>query len=543
VADRPADEGVTIRSVSLGGSALSVAAQRGALPQWYTRCPVGADGWRAHAQQVRDTHGAEWLAPLAPAFAATGAAAERLQRAAAGGIVVTTGQQPGLFGGPLYTFSKAMSALALADALEAATGIPVAPVFWAATDDADWAESASTHVVGARGLERLALEGPPTDGVALSEVRLGDLSAARAALAAACGSAAHARVLQAVDAAYVPQATIGAAYVQLLRACFEPLGIAVLDASHVAVRRAADPFLRDALRKAPAVREALRARTTAIEAAGYAPQVELVDALSNVFVSTVESDQTGVRRVRTRVPIARAEATAREAEVGALGANVLLRPVLERALLPTACYVAGPGEYAYFAQVSSVAEALASAAPLAVPRWAGEVRPPDVDARLERLGLAEAQLFDAHTAEQAVARRHMDDTTADQLERLRVTLEAQMAALIDTLANDGGPVAPAVAEGLARDVAARLDRFERRLLAGVKRREVEAMREIAVLRAYVRPHGQSPERVLNAIPFLARFGPDVLLAMRDAAAGHARRLIEQGIVEPQPAGHGAVAAS
>ena len=68
-------------------------------------------------------------------------------RLAAGEVlVVTTGQQPGLFGGPIYTLSKALSALAFADALQSATGIPVAPVFWAATDDTDFKEASSIAI-------------------------------------------------------------------------------------------------------------------------------------------------------------------------------------------------------------------------------------------------------------------------------------------------------------------------------------------------------------------------------------------------------------
>jgi uncharacterized protein YllA (UPF0747 family) len=85
---------------------------------------------------VRASASRGWLYVLRPAFAASGAAAARLERVAAGrGIVVTTGQQPGLFGGPIYTWSKALSALTLADEIEATTGIPAAPVFWAANDD------------------------------------------------------------------------------------------------------------------------------------------------------------------------------------------------------------------------------------------------------------------------------------------------------------------------------------------------------------------------------------------------------------------------
>jgi bacillithiol biosynthesis cysteine-adding enzyme BshC len=519
-------EGLRIRRAPLGGSALSQAAQRGAVAEWYARCPRHTTEWRAHAEAVRASHGRDWLSPLSAAFGASGVAADRLARAAERGVVVTTGQQPGLFGGPSYTFSKAMSALALADALEAALELPVAPVFWAASDDADWMEAAVTHVATARGLATAQLVGPATEGVAMSDVPLGDLSAARAVLASACGSAAHGSVLELIDAAYVPHATIGGAYLQLLRALLEPLGIAVLDASHAALREAADPVLRLALRRAGAVRSALQARTHAITAAGYAPQVDVVDGLSLVFRTQLESVDGTTRRLRQRVPLEGAAAAAREAERGTLGANVLLRPVLERALLPTVCYLAGPGEFAYFAQVAPVAEALELAAPVAAPRWACEVVETRVLERQVELGLDDAALRDPHAAEQIMARARLDETVADTFERLRVTLDAQVRTLGESLAGDDAPVAPETVQGLTRDLTHTLDRFERRLLAGVKRRESEAMREVAAVRAALRPNGASPERVLNLMPLLVRYGTGVLPAMARAAAEHASALVQ-----------------
>jgi len=82
-----------------------------------------------------------------------------------------------------------------------------------------------------------------------------------------------------------------------------------------------------------------------------------------------------------------------------------------------------------------------------------------------------------------------------------------------------------VVEGLARDLAHRIDRFERRLLSGVKRLEHEAMRDVAAVRAALRPDGKSPERVLNFVPLLARYGTGLLERVRDAAASHARELV------------------
>lgn len=526
--------GLRLRTVALGGSALSRAVQHGTVgASWYAPRPATPAAWRAHVQAVRNrVAGRDWLSPLAAAFAATGAAAERLSRAAASGVLVTTGQQPGLFGGPTYTWSKALSALALADVLERETGTPVAPVFWAATDDADWMEAAVTHIASARGLQTLTLSGAPTEGVAMADVPLGDLREVRTTLATACGSSAHADVLAHVDAAYVPHATIGAAYVQFLRALLEPLGIAVLDAAHPALRMAADPLLREALRRAPAVRDGLRARATDIERTGHAPQVDVVDDLALVFRTQQATRDGEVARVRERVPVAEAAAVAREAEVGTLGANVLLRPVLERALLPTVCYLAGPGELAYFAQVEPVATALGAASPVVAPRWACELVDADALALLERLGLDEADLRDPHVAERRVARAQLDSNVADMLERLRVTLDAQVHALQDVLGGERAPVSDDVVNGLARDLGHRLDRFERRVLAGVKRRDSEAMREVAVVRAALRPLGQSPERVLNLVPFLVRYGPDLLQQMRAEAEGHARQLVTESATAP-----------
>ncbi len=520
-------DGVIVRTAPLGGSALSQAVQRGEVGgEWYSPRPTSPAAWRAHALQVRASlEGCDWLTTLAPAFAATGAAADRLAQAASRGVVVTTGQQPGLFGGPAYTWSKAMSALALADELATAIDMPVAPIFWAASDDADWIEAAFTHVATARGLQQLSMVGPPTDGIAMADVVLGDLTAARAVLAAACGSAAQASVLDALDAAYVPHATVGAAYVQLLRALLEPLGIAVLDAAHPAFRLASDRFLRHALTSAPAIAEGLSARTRAIEALGHTPQVDVVDGLSLVFQTKIGSNADRVQRVRTRIPVADAGSAAREAEPGTLGANVLLRPVLERSLLPTLTYLAGPGELAYFAQVAPIASAVGVPAPIVSPRWAGEVLDADAFHTLDRLALEEATLRDPHAAEQQVAQRLLDDGVRDTLERLRLAIEVQLRALRDSVEGAGSPVAPDVLAGLSRDLMHRLDRFEHRVLGGVKRHESEVMREVAFVRATLRPLGTSPERVLNLIPYLARFGVGLLGRLRDAAVPHAQSLV------------------
>ena len=143
-----------IDRLPLACGATARALLDGTLPAtWSAPRPATAAAWRERALAGRTAPlGRDWGWTLREAFASSGPAAARLARVSEGqGVVVTTGQQPGLFGGPLYTLVKALSALALADAIERATGVPAAPVFWAATDDTDFAEGASVALPTADG--------------------------------------------------------------------------------------------------------------------------------------------------------------------------------------------------------------------------------------------------------------------------------------------------------------------------------------------------------------------------------------------------------
>ena len=239
--------------------------------------------------------------------------------------MVTTGQQPGLFGGPAYTITKALSALALADELANGCGVPVAPVFWAATDDADWHEAAVMHVVGAEGLDRLSLAARPPTACPWPTCRSDRWRRSASSLRAAAARSADPRVLELVDSAYPERRHGGLAYVSWLRAMLEPLGISVLDASDPALRTAADRFLRGALRAAAVIEQALLARDGKRSGAGYGAQVDRVDGLSLVFESATACAPACPWRAAAR--------GGTHAPVGSLGGNVLLRPVLERALL------------------------------------------------------------------------------------------------------------------------------------------------------------------------------------------------------------------
>jgi uncharacterized protein YllA (UPF0747 family) len=304
---------------------------------------------------------------------------------------------------------------------------------------------------------------------------------------------------------------MGSAYVALMRRVLEPLGIAVLDASDTAVRVAAQPLLQQALRDAPSLAARLADRSAAIIAAGYDPQVADVPALSLVF------SYNGARK--SRVPIAQAAAVA-AAQSGTLGPNVLLRPIVEASILPTVAYLAGPGEVAYFAQVSAAADALGVDPPLALPRWSGTIIEPRIAALLERRHLTVDDLRDPHAPETRYARSAIPASARDAVDALRRSIAASLATLRGSQA-----VPDAVVDGAQQTMQHRVDRLERRLAAAVKRRDDAVMREFATLRAALYPNGTRQERVLNFVPPVARDGSMWIDAVRAAIRTHANTLV------------------
>lgn len=495
--------------------ALPAVAERGRddprASEWYAPRP-DSDGWRRRADEARSSIQPGWLETLLPAIEPAGAALRRIRAAADRGIVVTTGQQPGLFGGPLYTWLKALTALALADELERRLQIPVAPVFWAATDDSDLAEATVTTVSVSGGSDRIVLERSAERDTPVAVVPVGDVSDALDRVRAASGSAPHGAILELLREAYSAENTLGGAYVRLLRAVLEPFGVSVLDAAHPATRTAASPILRSALERAHAVGIRVQQRSEEIRQAGLRTQVRPVPGRTLVFA--VNGEQ------RRRIRMGEAAALADRAGPSELSPNVLLRPVVERCILPTIAYVGGPAEIAYFAQVGAVAEALELEAPLIVPRWSGFLIEPHVQRALDSLGVTLEELRDPHAVESRIAREEVPAEVQEVLHSARANIAQLGARLAGAVREAELPLSDATVQGAMRQLEHKLHRLDRRLLASVKRRGSVRLQLLATARGSLFPGEVPQERALNVIPLLARYGDDPLDSVLAAARNY-----------------------
>lgn len=451
-----------------------------------------------------------------------GAEAAMARLALPGALAVTTGQQPGLFGGPLYSLHKALSAVVLARELEARWARPVVPVFWSAGDDHDFAEANHAAWLTAEGtLTTVVLRERAPDAVLTPLYRepLGpEIVPLLDRLAAEVPTGAE--VLARLRRHYRPEATMGASCTGYLAELLAPFGMVVFDATRPAAKQAQAPILVEALRQAATLEQQLVARAAELRAEGADPGVLVGDGATLVMIEGERGRDRLVRHgdgFRTRrsgeaFSLAQLAEVAR-AEPRRLSANVLLRPVVESALLPTVAYVAGPGELRYLPLAAPLYPSLGVHRQRPVPRWSGLVVEPRIDRTLRKFGASLADLLEPSPfLENRVIRAQMPAEAREALAGLREAVAREYGRL-GAVAGQVDPTLRRTLENLARQAQAGADKAEARLVKHLRLREEVETAQIARAREGVLPGGKPQERLLSVAPWLARHGPELLDAL------------------------------
>ena len=429
-------------------------------------------------------------------------------RLAAGDVlVVTTGQQPGLFTGPLYTVYKALSAIALARRLEAERRAPVVPVFWVAGDDHDFAEANHTWFLNAAGEPtRIVLRERPPEAplVPLAREPCGpEIAAALDQLRQGTPETEFkAAAIGALADSYRPERSLADAFAAALHALLGGRGLAVLRVHDRSAKRAAAPWVVKGL------------------------DVTLPDGYAPVFVEAGQGrdrlqrdgDAFVTRRSGERFTRAQLERIAADAPER-LSPNVLLRPAVEAALLPTVAYAAGPAELRYLPDAAPLYAALGVTAQAPVPRWSGVLVEGRVSRPMERYGL-DLTAFDGKPGEleARLVRDELPPETVATLATLRASIEEQYARL-QAAATKIDPTLERTVESARNAALSGAHTIEKKLIASVKRLEGETLvRQIARARDALYPQGQPQERVLTLASFLIRYGPELLDGLEQEVA-------------------------
>jgi bacillithiol biosynthesis cysteine-adding enzyme BshC len=448
-----------------------------------------------------------------------------LARLRAGAAAVVTGQQVGLFLGPLYNVYKAASAIRLARHLEHETGTPVVPVFWLQTEDHDLPEIASCRLPGAAGTPRcLALLSSPTARVSLAHLRLpAEVEGCLRGLRDEIGTLPHAgEHLERLQRHYRPGASWADAFAGVLAELFAPDGLVIVDPRTPELASAAAAVHRVAIERAESIAGALSARSREMAAAGFDAGVHVREgALLSFF------HPTGAEGARYRlVPTAggwQEVGGERTHETGALldelalhplsfSTSALLRPIVQDVLLPTAAYVGGAGEIAYFAQLAPLYDEYDLAMPMIVPRAGFRVVEDKTRRLLRRLGV-DARGAARSEGELLAATEAAVTVTADA-QRLRARLGAAFTDSVERVRGELEAAGPGMSRAVGKALASAEHVVERLVgkyeTARLQHRHdlVQAVRQVKML---LYPDGVPQERFYGVSYFAARYGERALL--------------------------------
>ena len=367
-----------------------------------------------------------------------------LQRLRNGAAAVVTGQQVGLFGGPMFAIYKALTAVKLAEEATAA-GVDAVPVFWLATYDHDLAEVNHVSIPGADGaLHVLTTSSHDVPGTQVGAVRFGnEITPVVDQAAALLGENEASQFLR---ESYRVGETLGSAFARLYSHIFADWGVIVLDASDADLSRVAEPIYRAAIERSGELTAALLARGNALESAGYHQQVKVTES-SVLLFTTRHGARTPISRRdhaggpefvvdgETAEKLSQSELLADiSAHPESFSPNVLLRPIVEDYLLPTLTYTGGAAETAYFAQVGAVYEILLGRVTPILPRFSATMVEPKIQRLLERHEIAVTDAFEGPEAlRRKISTKNLPEDLQAAFETAKQSFDANFSAVKEKL--------------------------------------------------------------------------------------------------------------
>ncbi len=477
-----------------------------------------ADAFRRKAQEVDRRFDTEARARAAEAmYVPDGGDPARLDRwVEQGGYLVTTGQQPCLFGGPLYTVYKALSAARLARELEELLERPVLPLFWIGSEDHDWAEANHTCVVDLDNelhcaeVTREEETRPALNRIPLPDSVSGVVSSFIEALPETDFSQPF---LSLLHDSTTPGTTLPESCRTILGSLLGPFGVLLTHAAHPVVKERSRSILFQELERGEETEAILQATGAELRKAGYELQVSLLEEGLNLFFEGPAGRERLYRegdelRLHTSGNHMSREELHRlvDSDPTVLSPNVLLRPVVESAVFPTLAYVAGPGEIAYFAQLGSYFEAFGLTMPVVQPRMSATIVESKIRKVLDKFDLEPEELNRPfHELAGDLAREEMPEGVRKASGSLRGTISRGVRELQDE-AKRIDPTLKGPAEHVRNQAFIALDELEKKILQALKREKEIALAQLEKAQLHLYPGGGPQERVTNAFYYLSRYG-------------------------------------
>jgi bacillithiol biosynthesis cysteine-adding enzyme BshC len=436
-----------------------------------------------------------------------------IQRLRDGAFAVVTGQQVGLFGGPLMSLFKAASVLALAGQLQK-QGVDCIPVFWLATEDHDLDEvNQALLLTHDLQLAPFVAKTAGVTGAPIAHIRFAEgTSQIVAETAKLLGESLAADYLR---ESYAEGDTFSDAFAKLYTRLFREHGLILLDPADPELHRIAAPLFVDALHRSAELDQAVLARNKELREAGYHEQVKVTSESTPLF-ALVDGARVPVHRANGAFAIAKQLISAEELQERIetapenFSANVLLRPVLQDYWLPTLAYIGGPAEIAYFAQAAVLYERLLGRITPILPRMSATLIEPRIERLLRRYEVELPELFHGECQlRDCLAARSLPPELKQGFEQAQASVEVAMARIGGSLQKLDSTLVEAAGRAASK-MRYQVRRLEKRAAQAELRRTEILSRHAAQIENALYPNKSLQEREIAGIYFYAKHGSELI---------------------------------
>lgn len=467
------------------------------------------EGPRISYPAERRNQVADILSRQNQAFGASAKTLANIERFRSGACAIVTGQQVGLFGGPVFSIYKALTAVKLAQQA-AKLAIDCVPVFWLATEDHDLAEVNQVRIPGPDGLQTLAIAVQSKPDAPVGTINFGE--AISEPVARAQELLGDPEIAHLLGETYQPGETFGTAFARLFVRLFADFGVILLDGSDPELDQIAAPLYKAAIEHASKLTRELLKRDAQLQAAGYHPQVHITDSSTLLFAMrdgarvTIHAGAGGGFLVgEEKVPASNLIGLA-ELSPQSFSPNVLLRPVVQDYLLPTLAYVGGSAEVAYFAQCGAVYEDLLGRVTPIVPRFSATLNDAKTQDLLERYQLSPLEIFEGpEKLRETMGARKLPPNLQNSFEQATAAVESSMKVVRDSLAQLDKTLVESAEHATSKMVYQITNLRARAARAELRQSEVVG-RHADVLSGALYPDKTLQEREYAGVYFLAKHG-------------------------------------
>lgn len=432
-------------------------------------------------------------------------------------LAIVTGQQLTIYGGPLFTVYKTLTAIIYAKKWSEKLDKTVVPVFWLADEDHDYQEVISLGLPQNGTTSSISYSQtlpanftPPVGEVQFTE----EILSFKKEIEEHLGETDfHEDLWSDIHQAYGKDKTFKVAFGNWLLHLFADHGLILAGSQTKSIKRFSSDIIKQSITKHDQINKALDDTTFKLISDQYHGQVQVQS--SNLFYLDDDKNRTKINLENEIWSTEKKEWSCEEliSEIEEtperFSPNVFLRPVLQDHLLPTIAYVGGPGEIGYFAQMKSLYEVFGMEMPIIVPRFSMTLIESSVERILEKLPF---KIAEYNNRIEDLEKNFVKRTEEVDIEKLFGIWKNQMEELTKSKKDEIHEVDPSLAGSVGKAKAvyfSELDKLKGKVYKSVKQQEKIQLDRIAKIKNNLFPNNNLQEREIAFIYFMNKYGPKI----------------------------------